>query len=188
MEKFKIVVCDHIHEEGLNLLRSDDQIEMIFAADMDKTALLDVVATADVAITRSSTDVDEKFIQAARGKLKAVVRAGVGVDNVDIPGCSKEGIIVMNVPTANTIAAVELTMTHMLSCMRMFPYSHDHLKNQRIWKREKWYGYELKGKKLGVIGFGNIGSRVGIRSKAFEMEVIAYDPYIHPSKATDLGA
>jgi D-3-phosphoglycerate dehydrogenase len=188
MEKFKIVVCDHIHEEGLNLLRSDDQIEMIFAADMDKTALLDVVATADVAITRSSTDVDDKFIQAARGKLKAVVRAGVGVDNVDILGCSKEGIIVMNVPTANTIAAVELTMTHMLSCMRMFPYSHDHLKNQRVWKREKWYGYELKGKKLGVIGFGNIGSRVGIRSKAFEMEVIAYDPYIHSSKATDLGA
>jgi len=188
MEKFKIVVCDHIHEEGLNLLRSDDQVEMIFAADMDKTALLDVVATADVAITRSSTDVDEKFIAAARGKLKAVVRAGVGVDNVDIPGCSKEGIIVMNVPTANTIAAVELTMTHILSCMRMFPYSHDHLKNQRIWKREKWYGYELKGKKLGVIGFGNIGSRVGIRAKAFEMDVIAYDPYIHASKATDVGA
>lgn len=187
MEKFKIVVCDHIHEEGLNILKSDDQIEMIFAADMDKTALLDVVATADVAITRSSTDVDEKFINAAKGKLKAVVRAGVGVDNVDIPGCSKEGIIVMNVPTANTIAAVELTMTHMLSCMRMFPYSHDHLKNQRIWKREKWYGYELKGKKLGIIGFGNIGSRVGIRSKAFEMDVIAYDPYIHPSKATDVG-
>ena len=138
MEKYKIVVCDHIHEEGLNLLRRDDQVEMIFAADMDKTALLDLIKEADVAITRSSTDVDDKFIEAAKGRLKAVVRAGVGVDNVDIPGCSKEGIIVMNVPTANTIAAVELTMTHMLSCMRMFPYSHDHLKNQRVWKREKW--------------------------------------------------
>lgn len=187
MEKFKIVVCDHIHEAGLDLLRKDDQVDMIFAADMDKTALLDVIKDADVAITRSSTDVDDKFINAVKGKMKAIVRAGVGVDNVDIPGCSKEGIIVMNVPTANTIAAVELTMAHMLSCMRMFPYSHDHLKNQRIWKREKWYGYELKGKKLGVIGFGNIGSRVGIRSKAFEMDVIAYDPYIHPSKATDVG-
>jgi D-3-phosphoglycerate dehydrogenase len=92
----------------------------------------------------------------------------------------------MNVPTANTIAAVELTMAHMLSCMRMFPYSHDHLKNQRIWKREKWYGYELKGKKLGVIGFGNIGSRVAKRAKAFEMDIVAYDPYINPSKVTDL--
>ena len=186
MEKHKVVVCDHIHEAGLELLKNDEQIDFVFAADIDKTALLDVIADADVAITRSSTDVDAAFIASAK-KMKAIVRAGVGVDNVDIEGCSKEGIIVMNVPTANTIAAVELTMTHMLSCMRMFPYSHDHLKNQRIWKREKWYGYELKGKKLGVIGFGNIGSRVGIRAKAFEMDVLAYDPYIHASKATDLG-
>ena len=186
MEQYKVVVCDHIHEAGLEMLQNDPQIDYVFAADIDKTALLDVIADADVAITRSSTDVDEKFIAAAK-KMKAIVRAGVGVDNVDIEGCSKEGIIVMNVPTANTIAAVELTMTHMLSCMRMFPYSHDHLKNQRIWKREKWYGHELKGKKLGVIGFGNIGSRVAVRSKAFEMDVIAFDPYINASKATDLG-
>ncbi len=186
MDKSKIVVCDHIHEAGLEMLRNDDQIDCVFAADVDKTELLDIIADADVAITRSSTDVDAKFIAAAK-KMKAIVRAGVGVDNVDIEGCSKEGIIVMNVPTANTIAAVELTMTHMLSCMRMFPYSHDHLKNQRIWKREKWYGHELKGKKLGIIGFGNIGSRVGIRAKAFEMDVLAYDPYIPSSKATDLG-
>jgi len=186
MSKPKVVVCDHIHTSGLEMLKNDDQIEYVFAADIDKTALLDVIATADIAITRSSTDVDEKFINAAK-KLKAVIRAGVGVDNVDIDGCSKEGIIVMNVPTANTIAAVELTMTHMLSCMRMFPYSHDHLKNQRIWKREKWYGHEMKGKRLGVIGFGNIGSRVAIRAKSFEMDVVAYDPYISSSKATDLG-
>jgi D-3-phosphoglycerate dehydrogenase / 2-oxoglutarate reductase len=187
MSKHKVVVCDHIHESGLELLKNDPAIDYVFAADVDKVALLDIIATADVAITRSSTDVDEKFLAKAAGSLKAVVRAGVGVDNVDIDGCSKEGIIVMNVPTANTIAAVELTMTHMLSCMRMFPYSHDHLKNQRIWKREKWYGYELKGKKLGVIGFGNIGSRVAIRANAFEMDVVAYDPYINASKATDLG-
>jgi D-3-phosphoglycerate dehydrogenase len=186
MEKAKVVVCDHIHNAGLEMLKNDDAIDFVFAADIDKVSLLDVIADADVAITRSSTDVDEKFISAAKN-LKAIIRAGVGVDNVNIDGCSKEGIIVMNVPTANTIAAVELTMTHMLSCMRMFPYSHDHLKNQRIWKREKWYGHELKGKKLGIIGFGNIGSRVGIRAKAFEMDVITYDPYIHANKATDLG-
>jgi len=186
MSKPKVVVCDHIHEAGLKMLQDDAQIEYVFAADVDKTALLDVLADADIAITRSSTDVDDKFLAAAK-QMKAVVRAGVGVDNVDIDGCSKEGIIVMNVPTANTIAAVELTMAHMLSCMRMFPYSHDHLKNQRIWKREKWYGYELKGKKLGVIGFGNIGSRVALRAKAFEMDVVAYDPYVPSSKATDLG-
>ena len=185
MQKHTVVVCDHIHEAGLEMLRNDENINFIMAADEDKVKLLDIIADADVAITRSSTDVDEKFIKASKN-LKALVRAGVGVDNVDIEGCSKEGIIVMNVPTANTIAAVELTMTHMLSCMRMFPYSHDHLKNQRIWKREKWYGYELKGKKLGVIGFGNIGSRVATRAKSFEMDILAYDPYINASKVTDL--
>ena len=186
MEKSTVIVCDHIHEAGLKMLQEDDNINYVFAADVDKTELLTMLGDADIAITRSSTDVDDKFIDAAKN-LKAIVRAGVGVDNVDIQRCSKEGIIVMNVPTANTIAAVELTFAHMLSCMRMFPYSHDHLKNQRIWKREKWYGYELKGKKLGIIGFGNIGSRVAKRAKAFEMDVIAYDPYIHASKATDLG-
>ncbi len=186
MKKHTVVVCDHIHEAGLEMLRNDENINFIMAADVDKKELVEkIIPTADVAITRSSTDVDENFIAHAKN-MKAIVRAGVGVDNVDIPGCSKEGIIVMNVPTANTIAAVELTMAHMLSCMRMFPYSHDHLKNQRIWKREKWYGHEMKGKKLGVIGFGNIGSRVAKRAQAFEMDIIAYDPYINPSKVTDL--
>ncbi|MFA6137515.1 MAG: phosphoglycerate dehydrogenase [Sulfurimonas sp.] len=184
MKKHTIVVCDHIHEAGLKMLREDKNINFIMAADEDKIKLLTIIEQADVAITRSSTDVDAAFIAHAKN-MKAIVRAGVGVDNVDIEGCSKEGIIVMNVPTANTIAAVELTMAHMLSCMRMFPYSHNHLKLDRVWKREKWYGYEMMGKKLGVIGFGNIGSRVAKRAKAFEMEVIAYDPYIHPSKVTD---
>jgi len=181
-----IVVCDHIHGKGLELLAADPEIEMINAADEPKDLLLEkFIPLADVAITRSSTDVDEKFLARA-DKLKAIIRAGVGVDNVDIPGCSKLGIVVMNVPTANTIAAVELTMTHMMSCARKFPYAHNNLKLDRVWRRQDWYGTELKDKKLGIIGFGNIGSRVGKRAKAFEMDVIAYDPYISPSKATDL--
>jgi D-3-phosphoglycerate dehydrogenase len=183
---YTIVVCDHIHQKGLKILQTNSQINYVFAADLDKTTLLDVIKDADVCITRSSTDVDAKFLDAAK-KLKAVVRAGVGVDNVDLNECSKRGVIAMNVPTANTIAAVELTMAHMLSCVRRFPYAHAQLKNDRVWKREDWYGTELYGKKLGVIGFGNIGSRVGIRSKAFGMDVITYDPYINPSKATDVG-
>jgi len=181
-----IVVCDHIHGKGLELLAADPEIEMINAADEPKDLLLEkFIPLADVAITRSSTDVDEKFL-ARTDKLKAIIRAGVGVDNVDIPGCSKLGIVVMNVPTANTIAAVELTMAHMMSCARKFPYAHNNLKLDRVWRRQDWYGTELKDKKLGIIGFGNIGSRVGKRAKAFEMDVIAYDPYISPSKATDL--
>ena len=186
MNKPTIVVCDHIHESGLDILKNTSDINYVYAADIDKTALLDVIKDADVCITRSSTDVDEKFLNAAEN-LKAVVRAGVGVDNVDMDGCSKRGVIAMNVPTANTIAATELTMTHLLSCMRKMPYAHSQLKDQRIWKREDWYGQELYGKKIGVIGFGNIGHRVALRCKGFEMDVVTYDPYIPSSKATDLG-
>ena len=186
MSKKTIVVCDHIHQTGLDILANDSDIELINAADEPKDKLIaEIIPLADVAITRSSTDVDQAFLDAAQ-KITAVVRAGVGVDNVDIPGASKQGIVVMNVPTANTIAAVELTMAHMLSCVRKFPYAHNNLKLDRVWRRQDWYGTELKDKKLGVIGFGNIGSRVAKRAKAFEMDVVAYDPYIDPSKARNL--
>jgi D-3-phosphoglycerate dehydrogenase len=186
MQKLTIVVCDHIHKKGLDLLEAHPDIILINAADEPKNKLIEtIIPGADVAITRSSTDVDQYFLDHA-SKMTAIVRAGVGVDNVDIPGCSKQGIVVMNVPTANTIAAVEMTMTHMLSCVRKFPYAHNNLKLDRVWRRQDWYGTELKDKKLGVIGFGNIGSRVAKRAQAFEMDVIAYDPYIDPTKVTDL--
>ena len=184
--KKKIVVCDALHKRAFEILEENDDIEYIDASGEDKTKLLDIIADADVAITRSSTDVDDKFLNAVKN-LKAVVRAGVGVDNVDIEGCSKKGIIVMNVPTANTIAAVEMTMCHLLNAARKYVNSANNLKVDRIWKRELWYGTELKDKKLGVIGFGNIGSRVAKRALAFDMDVITYDPYIDPSKAIDMG-
>ncbi len=176
MSKKTIVVCDHIHEAGLKILEKTEDINYVFAADIDKVKLLDIIKDADVAITRSSTDVDEKFLNAAVN-LKAIIRAGVGYDNVDIEGCSKRGIIAMNVPTANTIAAVELTMAHMLSCMRKFPYAHNQLKIDRVWKREDWYGNELYGKKLGVIGFGNIGHRVAIHTPKNKdtIDMISFD-------------
>jgi len=185
MSKITVVVCDHIHQKGLDILANDADINLINAADEPKDKLIsEIIPLADVAITRSSTDVDQNFLDNA-DNVKAIVRAGVGVDNVDIEGCSKKGIVVMNVPTANTIAAVELTMTHMLSCVRQFPYAHNNLKLDRVWRRQDWYGTELKDKKLGIIGFGNIGSRVGKRAKAFEMDIVAYDPYIDSSKVTD---
>ena len=182
----KVVVCDHIHNDGIEILKKATDINLVIAYDVPKDELLNVVADAQLVITRSSTPVDQKFLDHAK-ELESIIRAGVGVDNVDINACSKRGIVVMNIPTANTIAAVELTMAHMLSSVRTFPYAHSELKDQRVWKRENWYGTELMGKKLGIIGFGNIGSRVGIRSKAFGMDVYAYDPYIQPSKATDVG-
>ena len=181
-----IIVCDAIHPVGFELLKKEQDINVIDAVNTPKDELLKILGEADVAITRSSTEVNEAFLEAGK-KLKAIVRAGVGVDNVDIDGCSRRGIIAMNVPTANTIAAVELTMAHMLAAARSLEYAHNDLKLDRIWKREKWYGVELFKKKLGVIGFGNIGSRVAARAKAFGMDIIAYDPYIDPSKVIDMG-
>ncbi len=186
MSKKKIIICDAIHQKGFDLLEIEDDIEVFNAIDLSKEDLLNVIGDADIAITRSPTAVDSKFLEAAKN-LKAIVRAGVGVDNVDLDGCSKRGIITMNVPTANTIAAVEMTMVHILSTARSFTNANNNLKIEREWKREKWYGVELSGKKLGIIGFGNIGSGVGTRAKAFGMDVITYDPYIEPSKATDIG-
>ena len=184
--KKKVIVCDHIHDKGIEILKASKEIELDVAYDVPKDQLLDRVAKADLAITRSSTPVDAKFLAAA-ANLKYVIRAGVGVDNVDIEGCSKQGIVVMNVPTANTIAAVEMTMCHLVSSVRSFVYAHNELKEKRVWKRENWYGTELFGKKLGVIGFGNIGSRVAVRAQSFGMEIVAYDPYIQPGKVTALG-
>ena len=182
----KVVVCDPIHKSGFEILKKAKDIEVVDASKTPKDELLKIIEDADGVITRSPTPVDEKFLFHAK-KLKAIVRAGVGVDNVDIDACSKRGIIVMNVPTANTLAAVELTMAHLLTAARSFTNAVWNLKKEHEWNREKWLGIELAGKKLGIIGFGNIGSRVGVRAKALEMEVIAYDPYIDPSKATDLG-
>ncbi len=136
MSKITVVVCDHIHQKGLDILANDADINLINAADEPKDKLIsEIIPLADVAITRSSTDVDQKFLDNAHN-IKSIIRAGVGVDNVDIDGCSKKGIIVMNVPTANTIAAVELTMAHMLSCVRQFPYAHNNLKVDRVWRRQ----------------------------------------------------
>ena len=182
----KIVVCDHIHKSGLDLLKSQKNITSQDLSPLPKDELLNNLKECEVAITRSSKDVDSAFLEAAPN-VRAIVRAGVGVDNVDIESCSKKGIVVMNVPTANTIAAVELTMAHLINAVRSFPGANHQLKNERKWKREDWYGTELKGKKLGVIGFGNIGSRVAKRAKAFEMEVLAYDPYVSASVALDAG-
>lgn len=181
-----VIVCDTIHPVGFELLGAQDDIRVIDATNIPKSELLGMMAEADVAITRSSTDCDENFILACK-RLKALVRAGVGVDNVDIDACSRQGIIVMNVPTANTIAAVEMTMCHLLNSARKYVNSVNDLQKNRIWKREKWYGNELYGKTIGIIGFGNIGSRVAFRSLAFGMKVIAYDPYIDSSKVTDMG-
>lgn len=139
----------------------------------------------DAVITRSGTPMDKSAIDAAK-KAKVIARAGVGVDNVDLQEASRRGVIVINAPTGNTLAATEQTIALMLSVMRGTPHAFNSLKSGE-WDRKRFTGRQLNGKKLLIIGFGRIGTQVGARLRAFGMEVAAYDPYVSEKKMQDAG-
>lgn len=146
--------------------------------------LLEIIPAYDALITRSRTRVDAELLQ--RGKrLKVVGRGGVGVDNVDLRAASRLGILVVNVPEANTRSAAELAFGLLLAAARGIALSDRKLR-QGEWDR-KFLGLELKGKTLGIVGLGRIGSQVARFAKGFEMRVLAYDPYIPKARAESLG-
>ncbi len=184
---FKVVVCDSISEKGIEILKNEPEIEVEIKTDVDKKELPKQLQDADAIITRSATTVDKEFLSWCRN-LKVIGRAGVGVDNIDLDEASKKGIVVLNMPTGNTLAATEHTMTHILNCLRFFPNANYELKHKHIWNRKKWMGIELSGKTVGIIGMGRIGTRVAIRVMSFGANVIVYDPYIKKEKATSIGA
>ncbi len=185
MAQFNVLVTDTISEEGLKSLVRDGSIEVDVKPGIRSDELAGIIGDYDAIITRSGTDVTASLL-AKPGKLKVIGRAGVGVDNIDIEAASKKGIIVMNTPTGNTLAATELTMGVMLAAARKIPLAHNSLK-AGSWDRKKFMGVELYQKTLGIVGLGRIGSNVAIRSKSFGMRVIAYDPYIRKSKADSVG-
>ncbi len=185
---YKVLVTEHIAEAGIELLRNQPDVELTYDPELFRNfdKILEIIPEYDAIITRSGTPVNKELLEKAK-KLKVVGRAGVGVDNIDLDEASRRGILVVNAPTGNTLAATEHTMGMMISAARLIPYAHKSLKEERRWDRKKFMGVELAGKTLGIIGFGRIGSRVGIRAKAFDMKVIAYDPYIKREKAEKLG-
>ena len=185
MKKYRILITDNIAQEGLNILLNDKAIEVDIKAGIQNDELKKIIGRYDAIITRSGTPITAGLIQNP-GKLKIIGRAGVGVDNINIEAASKKGIIVLNAPTGNTLAATELTMGIMLAAARKIPLANDSLKKGK-WDRKKFMGVELYNKTLGVIGLGRIGSNVAIRAKSFGMRLIAYDPYIKKSKADSLG-
>ncbi|MBA4390168.1 MAG: phosphoglycerate dehydrogenase [Syntrophus sp. (in: bacteria)] len=185
MDKYHILVTDNISEEGLNVLLRDKTVEVDTKAGIKNEELIKIIGQYDAIITRSGTPISASLIENP-GKLKIIGRAGVGVDNINIEAASKKGIIVLNAPTGNTLAATELTMGIMLAAARKIPLANDSLKKGK-WDRKKFLGIELYNKTLGIIGLGRIGSNVAIRAKSFGMKIIAYDPYIKKSKADSLG-
>ncbi len=185
MEKHRAIITDNISREGVDILLREGNIEVDIKAGIKNDELKKIIGEYDAIITRSGTNIPASLIENP-GKLKIIGRAGVGVDNINIEAASKKGIIVMNAPTGNTLAATELTMGIMLAAARKIPLANDSLKTGK-WDRKKFMGVELHNKILGIVGLGRIGSNVAIRAKSFGMKVIAYDPYIKKSKADSLG-
>jgi len=181
----KIIVTDEVAQEGLALLQQDPRVQLDVRLGLKKEELYSIIGDYDVIITRSGTTVDQPLLDAAT-RLKMVARAGVGVDNVDVDYASSKGVIVVNAPFGNTNSAAEHAMALLLSFCRNVTKANSSLKGG-AWKRAPFTGYELKGRKAGVIGLGKVGGRVATRLKAFECDVIACDPYIAEKRAHDLG-
>lgn len=179
----KILAADGISPKGLELLRND--FEVVVKDKISHDELLASIGEFDALMVRSASKVTKDVIDKAE-KLKIIGRAGVGVDNIDINAATERGIIVINSPGGNTIAATEHTMAMMLSLARNIPVANA-TTHKGEWNRKQYVGVELKDKTLGVIGMGRIGSGVAKRALAFDMKVIAYDPYINEERAKALG-
>lgn len=171
----KIIVAEKIAQKGVDLL-IEKGYDVRFDPKISREELLEVIGDYDGLIVRSATKVNEELYAKAT-KLKVVGRAGNGVDNIEMEGASKRGIIVVNTPDANTVTTAEHTIALMLSSNRRIPQA-DAMIRRKEWDRTKFKGSELMGKTLGIIGVGRIGSLVAIRMRAFGMKVIGYDPYI----------
>jgi D-3-phosphoglycerate dehydrogenase len=182
---FRALVSDPIAEAGLEILRRDPDVEVVVKTDHTAEELERAVAEADALLVRSQTKVTADMIEAAP-RLKVIARAGVGVDNVDVPAATRRGIIVLNSPEGNTIAATEHAIALLLALSRRIPEAYDSMRKGE-WKRSKFVGVEVYNKVLGIIGLGKIGAEVARRARALGMRLLAFDPFIATELAERLG-
>jgi len=181
----KVLITDEISENGLLPILDDPRIQVDFKVGLPVAELHQVIGEYQAIITRSMTQVDQALLEKAT-ELKIIARAGVGIDNVDVDAASSRGIIVVNAPYGNVNSAAEHTMAILLSYCRNVPLANASLKGGD-WQRAPFTGHELKEKTVGVIGLGKVGGRVALRCRAFEANVICYDPYISEKRAEDFG-
>ena len=181
----KIIVLDNIAQEGLNLLEQADNIEYVVQTGLQGDVLKAALLEADGAICRSGVTLSEDVL-AGNTRLKVIVRAGVGTDNIDKPAATRQGIIVMNTPTGNTSSTAEHAMTLMLALSRNVAPAFQSLREGR-WDRKAYMGSQLSGKTLGVVGLGRIGQEVAKRAQAFQMKIVGFDPFLTAEQAAKLG-
>src|SRR3569833_515386 len=182
----KVLISDALSAAAVQIFK-DRGVEVDFqpALGKDKDKLAEIIGNYDGLAIRSATKVTPKILANAKN-LKVIGRAGIGVDNVDIPAATAKGIIVMNTPFGNSITTAEHAITLMLALARQIPQA-DRSTQAGKWEKNKFMGVEITGKTLGVIGCGNIGSIVADRALGLKMKVIAYAPYLSPERAVDLG-
>jgi D-3-phosphoglycerate dehydrogenase / 2-oxoglutarate reductase len=180
----KILVADSVSEKAVDILREQASWDVVFLPKKKDAKVEDEIVDADALIVRSATKVTAALLEKAT-KLRVIGRAGTGVDNVDLDAATQKGIVVMNTPGGNAVSVAEQTIAFLLSLARRIPQADASMKQGR-WEKKKLEGLELRGKTLGLIGLGQIGSDVARLAKAFHMEVIAYDPYVSSVIAGEL--
>ena len=181
----KIIVLDNIAQEGLSLLEQSDNIEYVVQTGLKDEELKTALREVDGAICRSGVTLSEDVLT-DNTRLKVIVRAGVGTDNIDKPAATRQGIIVMNTPTGNTFSTAEHAMTLMLALSRNVAPAFQSLREGR-WERKAYMGSQLSGKTLGVVGLGRIGQEVAKRAQAFQMNLLGFDPFLTAEQASKLG-
>ena len=182
----KIVIADDLPRSAVALLAEQHGWTVDATPGRPLPELLAAVADADALVVRSATKVTSEVIAAAP-RLRVIARAGTGVDNVDLVAASARGIIVMNAPGANSISVAELAMGQLLALARHLPAADAAMKAHK-WEKKKFAGGELRGKTLGIVGLGRIGQEVAARARAFEMQIVAHDPFISEELAAQVGA
>ncbi|NIM19045.1 MAG: hypothetical protein GTO51_01520 [Candidatus Latescibacteria bacterium] len=182
---YKVLLTDNLAEEALNVFTRYPDIEAVRTATLAKDELLSMIPEFDAIIVRSPTRITKEILGHA-SNLKIIGRAGVGTDNIDVEEATKREIVVMNASSGNAVSTAEHTIGLMLSLARKIPQAHQSVTEGK-WDRDAFRGTELQGKTLGIVGLGRIGREVAKRAKAFEMNVIAADPYIEKEMAEVLG-
>jgi D-3-phosphoglycerate dehydrogenase len=179
----KILVADPLAEEGIEFLKKQADVDVKLKLKPEE--LKSIIADYDALIVRSETKATADVIEIS-DKLQVIARAGVGLDNIDVEAATRKGIVVVNAPTGNTIAAAEHAIAMMMALARHVPQANARLRSG-VWQRSEYIGTELRGKTLGVVGLGNVGSAVARRAQSFEMRLIGYDPFVSSEYAQNLG-
>lgn len=173
-EPMKVLVTDSISEEGIAVLRDLAQVDI--RNKLTPEEIIAIIGDYEALMVRSQTKVTADIIEAGK-KLQVIARAGVGIDNVDIEAATKCGVVVINAPTGNTVSAAEHTLALILASARNVPQANTSLRSGE-WRRNEFMGTELRGKTLGIIGLGNVGSEVAKRAQGFEMKLLGSDPLV----------